>query len=195
MQFFIDLPTIILLLGALQGYLLSFALLIKHRDKIANRILAVLILLYTLFVTGGVFSNLKLYDEYPHLMVTIGALPMVFGPLHYLYAKHLLAPILKFKKSEWLDFLAFLCYKLYVIPAYLMSPLELKQYMADVYYEEQLFVVIIINWLLVFQGLTYMMLTLYLLRKYSVHFKDTFSSLDKINLSCRSVYLFATVLT
>ena len=194
MQFSVDFPTVLLILGSIQGYYLSALLYFKHRNPFANRFLAFLILVYTIFVTGAVFSNLQIYDKFPHLRVLIGALPLIFGPLHYLYAKYLIAPNLNFKKIQWLHFLPFATYKLYTIPAYFMSSETLIEYVKIMQNYQEISVFTIVNWFLVLQGITYMILTIRLVQKYSLRMRDTFSSLEKINLRwLRNITILATI--
>ncbi|MCK4754860.1 MAG: helix-turn-helix transcriptional regulator, partial [Calditrichia bacterium] len=85
-------------------------------------------------------------------------------------------------------------YKLYTIPAYFMSSETLIEYVKIMQNYQEISVFTIVNWFLVLQGITYMILTIRLVQKYSLQMRDTFSSLEKINLRwLRNITVLATI--
>ena len=175
--------TILMLFGAAQGLFLSSLLLGRHGNKKANRILAALMVSYSIFIFNAIlFKNQMLY-LHPQLIIALDGLPFLFGPLHYLYAKYLIASNKKFSAKEWLHFLPFIIYKAYNIPAYFVSESELITYIKSWEITGRPFFLDFSSWLVSLQGLTYMVLTITLIKKYNIQLKDVYSTIDKINLN------------
>jgi len=173
---------LILLIGVTQGFFLSLLLLRKAGNLKANRILAFLIIAYSLFILNALFVRSSLFGKYPHVTVLLGELPLLFGPLHYFYAKFLIDKRLRFSYKEWLQLLPFLVFKVYTIPAYFMSGPELLAFIRNMK-EVGDPVFDILGWVIAVQGLTYMIMTLALIRKYTQNIKENYSTIDEINLN------------
>lgn len=173
---------LILLTGAAQGFFLALLLLRKAGNLKANRILAVLIIAYSLFILNALFIRSPLFERYPHVVVVLGELPLLFGPLHYFYAKFLIDKQAKFSNIEWLQLVPFLIFKIYPIPAYFLSAQELFAFIKNM---ERVGdpVYTVLGWVIAVQGLTYMIMTLALIRKYTQRIKENYSTIDEINLN------------
>ena len=173
---------LILLIGAAQGFFLALLLLRKAGNLKANRILAILVIAYSLFVVNGLFVRSALFEKYPHVVVALGELPLLFGPLHYFYAKFLIDKQLRFSYIEWLQLLPFLIFKIYPLPAYFMSAQELLAFIKNM---EEIGdpVYTILGWVIAVQGLTYMIITLALIGRYTHRIKENYSTIDEINLN------------
>lgn len=173
---------LILLIGMAQGFFLALLLLKKEGNLRANRILAILVFAYSLFVLDALFIRSSLFEKYPHFVVILGELPLLFGPLHYFYAKFLINKQAKFSYKEWLQLIPYVLFKLYTVPAYFMSSSELLAFIKNMdKVGDPVFDVL--GWLIAVQGLTYMIMTLALIRKYTQSIKENYSSIDKINLN------------
>ena len=108
MEFSVDIIGIILLLGAIQGLLLSTLLFTKFNKHPANRYLAFLILFYSLFVLDSFLSNIKtIYLNYPHQVLLLDGLPFLFGPLHLIYLAELTDSHIRFARFHWYHFIPF----------------------------------------------------------------------------------------
>ncbi len=86
---------IIILLGAMQGFILATLLFFnKKNNKTSNRLLGALIFLLALTSTNLYFIESDWYDEYVFVQIMHDALPMVItlpvGPLIYFYVQSLL---------------------------------------------------------------------------------------------------------
>lgn len=173
---------LILLVGAAQGFFLALLLLRKAANLKANRILAILIIAYSLFVVNGLFVRSILFERYPHVVVALGELPLLFGPLHYFYAKFLIDKRLKFSYREWLQLMPFLIFKVYTAQAFFMSASELLAFIKNM---EEVGdpVFAVMGWVIAVQGLTYMVMTLTLIQKYTERIKENYSTIDEINLN------------
>ena len=184
--------SIILLLGIAQGILLSLIIFHRHRKVFANRFLGLMMITSVLSLSHVLFSDLGLYKFQPFVMlIDLGAIFLV-GPLHYLYAKHLIQPLSSFKRIEWLHFLPAIFYQLitiyYLISSDLIGATE-QDFLAKIHPVTFL----IINWVFVIQMLTYMVFTILLLGKYATKIKNVFSTIENIQLNwLRNITYMAT---
>lgn len=72
--------------GAAQGLLLSVVLAAQRRNVTANRLLAALMVAFSLYLAASVYDAAKLVYTFPHFLGVPYQMPWVFGPLVYLYA-------------------------------------------------------------------------------------------------------------
>ena len=176
-----DFITIILLLAAAQGFFLVLIIFQKHGKLYANRFLGFLIFIYSLVLLNLFFSDIGYYKEYPFLTLIPMCVPFLLGPLHYLYVKYLTQNRRKISKRDTLHFIPFFVTVLYFMINYYEQDQarELVSYSRP---EDYPVVFIVFNWLLIIQVLTYVGLSLFIIRKYSRYFRDAFSSMEQIRL-------------
>ncbi len=177
-----------------QGILLSLFLTAnKKGNRKANLFLASLILVYSIDIgLETLYSSPKIV-AYPHLIGSNDALFFLYGPLLYLYAYFLSSPH-KISGKKWLlHFLPFLLIVVFYIPALFMQSAEFKlsseglrppqssvaelNSLIDAEFRGR------IELASGFHELIYIGLTLFLLRRHASRIKDSFSSLDRINLN------------
>ena len=77
---------IVALLGAIQGVFLAGVLATKRRNRTANRLLAVAMLAFSIYLATAVYHAAGLEQVFPHFFGAAFPLPMLYGPLIYLYA-------------------------------------------------------------------------------------------------------------
>ncbi len=178
----LTLINIILLLAAAQGFFLSALLLHKYRDFFANRILAVLIIIYSLVLLNLFFSDIGYYIRHPALMIVPMGFPFLLGPIHFLYAKYIIQNRQKFKKQDLIHFLPFIICILYFVMDFVKADTGFDH--VTLPYEDKGYpwVLFVFNWILIFQASLYIFMTLIMLKKFTRYMKDTFSSLDKVKL-------------
>ena len=107
--------------GALQGLLLTGVLLARRNNSTANRLLAVLIATFTVFLASSVYYGAGLVRVYPHFFGVSYPTPWLFGPLVYLYAVAASDRSWRFTGRELLHFLPGFISVLVAAPYYLMS--------------------------------------------------------------------------
>jgi AraC-like DNA-binding protein len=174
---------IILLLGATQGVFLALLLFNKPGNKSANRFLASLLLSYSAFLTDAAIMQSGLGWQFPPLLGLASGVIYLIAPLHYFYARSLIASDFSFRKKHLLHFLPFVVFYLaFLFPFYLLSAAEKITYLRNDELQGPSPILMFFNWLLIFQGISYLTFTLHLLRKHSLKMMDNFSSLDKNNL-------------
>src|SRR5215212_3697128 len=74
------------LLGAAQGVLLAGVLAARRRNRTANRLLAAAMLAFSVGLATGVYHAAGLVPVFPHFFGVAYPLPLLYGPLIYLYA-------------------------------------------------------------------------------------------------------------
>ncbi len=95
---------ILILLGAIQGFIVSVLLFFSTRSsQQANRLLAVLILTIALACFNLYLHESGLYSHYQLVLLIVELLPfilaMAFGPLIYFYVKSVIDPTFRFDKK------------------------------------------------------------------------------------------------
>lgn len=110
------------LLGAAQGFLFGFALFsIKRGNKIANRLLAALVYVISIFLFGAVLRTTDNDLVFPHLSRIHDPFTFLVSPLLFLYLKTLITKKASFPRKNFLHFIPFgICF-VYLIPYYFQS--------------------------------------------------------------------------
>lgn len=123
------------LLGAAQGIFLSVILLsIKGGNRVANRILAALVLTISVVVAGAVTRTMHYDFVFPHLSRIHDPFPFLAVPLIFLYIKTLTSRKSAFSRKEFLHFIPFILCVGYLIPYYLQSREAKLRYLISEYY-------------------------------------------------------------
>jgi AraC-like DNA-binding protein len=189
-----NLVMVILLLGATQGLFLTLLLLTKPVNKTANRLLAFLIISYSAFIVGQSLSGTQFVDRFPHILGLMAGVVYLNGPLHYLYALTLTNPGASFSRRHLPHLVPFALFYLYFLfPFYLKSGTEKIAFMQSIAQDGLTPTLIFFSWAVLIQGLIYMTVTLRLLQKHSQAIKDTFSTVERINLSWLRIITILTL--
>ena len=174
---------IIALLGALQGLFLAGVLAVRERNRTANRILAVLMFAFSISLATSVYHAARLEQVFPHFFGAAYPMPLIYGPLVYLYS---VAASDRSRRLTWWDALHFVPFVLVIIsalPVYLMSgPGKLAFYDA-ILRGENPGVTAWVDPLKLVSGVTYATVTLLFLRRHRERIKDSYSSLERVNLT------------
>src|SRR4029450_590958 len=80
-----ELINTILIVGAAQGLFLAIVLAAKRTNSVANRLLAIAMFAFSLFIVMRVYFLREWYLSFPHLIGVNRLLIYLFGPLLYLY--------------------------------------------------------------------------------------------------------------
>jgi AraC-like DNA-binding protein len=184
MQPAVNIFAIFFLLGAAQGVFLAVALLtIKGGNRLANRIFAILLMVWALPLLTAAAYRSNYILSFPHLMKNEVPLIFVYGPLFFLYVKALTLKRFAFKKGHLLHFIPFVIDVGYLLPFYLQSSAEKINFWTNLPPghgpmrsdpEEALGVCHV---------LVYSFLTIRLLVNHGRAIKESFSSIEKINLA------------
>lgn len=114
----------IFLLGAIHGLVLAVLLAGKKVNKLSNRILGVLMLVFSLDLGMAAFLGFGQPVEYTFLLGLDFPITMLYGPLIYLYSKTLMYGQHHLKRSDWIHLIPFILLLIYTIPFYMLSSTE-----------------------------------------------------------------------
>ena len=188
-----ELLNIALLLGTAQGFLLSFLIFQKHRKLYANRFLSLFMFLYSLILSQMLLNDLGYGEKIPHVLLAFLGFPFLIGPLHFLYAKFLINLPAKMKKKDWLHFIPFIIVELYFL-SYLFKTEQQRQAMFDNQQTTAVSSLLVIhNWLIIVQGMVYLIYTIILINKYSKDIKNIFSTIEKIKLNWLKIISYMVI--
>ena len=98
-----------LLVGAVHAFLLSLALLTKGKNAHASRYLAALVFSLGVLLLSSAASVAGYMRAHPHLIALDAPLPLLFGPLLYLYVRALTGDH-KGSERRWLHAVPFAAY-------------------------------------------------------------------------------------
>ena len=179
-----NLMTIILLLGSLQAFILAFILLNQKKNVGASKTLLVLLFLIGITCLLYAFNSLEFYLEFPHLIRVGWGLPLLFGPLLYIYTKAMIGSGSRLNRKDAVHGFPFLINALCLLPFYLRTGEEkiqsLDYFTASItagtdnyagYYYVLQFVIIAI-------GVYYALQSLKLLKKYQKQLLQEFSEIE-----------------
>lgn len=118
MEFF----THITFFATAQGLFLGCVLLfLKRGNRLANGLLASLVLLYSLWMAEFAAYFTRYLYEVPHLMFVTVGFPLLFGPLLLFYVETLAGKRKVIKRRDSWHFIPFVLHTLYYFPFFLQS--------------------------------------------------------------------------
>ncbi len=108
-----DFLSFFLIIGVGQGILICTILLFKKPSSIPNKILAGLLIIFTVNLLEFLLLSSKFYVFMPHLMYVTKPFLFLLGPLFYFFVRAYLKPSFSFPKSVWLHLIPFLLIGIY----------------------------------------------------------------------------------
>jgi hypothetical protein len=172
----------LLILGAAQGLFLAVVLLTKHTNVVANRLLAVVMLAFSLYIHQGVYYAREWYLAFPHLIEISQPLIYVFGPVLYLYTRAVSEGGHTFRKAWLLHLLPAALVALYLMPLYLSDGAAKIAFLRTLMNEGRPADLGLIEFLQYPQGILYAILSIGVLRRHRARLRETHSWVERINL-------------
>jgi AraC-like DNA-binding protein len=179
----LDLVHLIVLLGAVQGLFLAAVLATQRRNRTANRLLVVAMLGFSIYLISSVYYAAGLEQRFPHFFGLSYPMPLLYGPVIYLYAVTASDRTRRLTWRDGLHFLPFAAVIVAALPIYLLSgagKIVLYRQMQQGYLPPLLRVVDPLKYV---SGIAYAAATLVFLHRHHARIKDNYSSIDRVNLT------------
>lgn len=175
------LTEIIVSVGVVQGFILAFVLItLNLGNQKANRILGLLMMVFSMVIGTLILVTTEAYKSLPHLLAVTNPMVFLIGPLFLLYAHILMSKTRSISKIFWLNFLPFVFSIIYWTPFYLQSG------MAKIEAFENPPAITAFDYILTTAQIVHLIVYLLIVNNNVKHhqkkLKETFSSTDKINL-------------
>jgi len=173
---------VIALLGAVQGLVLAGALVTRRSNRTANRLLAATMVAFSIYLAIAASNGEELLKVFPHSFGVAHPLPFLFGPLVYLYAVTAADRTRELAPRDWLHFIPFLAVIMDGLPIYLMSGAEKVALYHRLQSGDVPPSIAIALPLKLISGVIYATLTLVFLRRHRERVKESYSSLERVQL-------------
>jgi AraC-like DNA-binding protein len=173
---------LLLMLGAAQGVFLAVLLATKRTNVVANRLLAIVMLSFSLFIVQGVYYALEWYLTFPHFIGVSRPLIYLAGPLLYLYTRTVSEGRHSFNKKWLLHLIPFALVALYSLPRFLSDGPTKVARLQRLLSEGPRLDQIILEQLQYPYGILYVVLTIALVRRHEARLQHTHSYVEQINL-------------
>jgi len=172
------------LIGILQGFILGPALFFRRANRTANRLLALLCLVFSLILLDAYFTRINLYLSYPHFLLLYLPILFLIGPLLYFYSLFLTRGRGKFHARHLL----------HLLPSFLVIVVFIPFYIKPGY-EKIVDLNAFLTWIRTAQILhagqcfIYLYFAFRVLRRYQRLIADVYSQLERINLNWLKILL------
>lgn len=173
----------IYLLAALQGLLLSLFLFTKKENHAANLILAVATIALSIELASVAYYTRGWYKILPHAMGFSYPFPFLYGPLFFLYAKLISKKAERLRASDLLHLIPMLAVYGITAPIFFYSGEEKIMFLDSMKQNVHSPVFSVIDGIRPIQGIIYTVLTIRIVADYNRNIKESFSTIDLINLN------------
>lgn len=182
MQITVDWLHIVVLLGAVQGLLLASVLVVRRRNRTANRVLAVAMVAFTIHLMASVYYAAGLVPVFPHFFGAAYLMPFLYGPIVYLYAVTASDRSRRLTRWDALHFAPFVLALVAALPVYLMSGPDKIAFYQALQRGYRPLLIRVLDPLKLLSGVIYATITLLFLKRHRARIKDSYSSLGHVNL-------------
>jgi AraC-like DNA-binding protein len=189
---------LISLLGAAQALLLAGALVVRPVHRTANRVLALLLVSMAIYLGNGAYHAADLVARWPFFFRWGHPLPLLFGPLVYLYARFVTDASRRVGWRDALHFLPAIAVIAWSLPVYLLPATE-KLALYDAIRAGNIPPNVAQNlavssWLKLCSGVAYSLLTVRVTLAHRRAIRARYSTLDRITLDWLLTLAVASVL-
>ena len=171
------------LVGAVQGFLLAGALAAHWSNRTANRLLAVLVATFTIYLIQEVYYSAGLVRVYPRFFGISYPLPWVFGPLGYLYAVCASDGSRRLRLRDAAHFAPLLVVLIVGAPIYLMNGADKIALFDRLQSGDAPSTIQVLEPSKYVSGIVYSLLTIAHLRQHRRRIRNSYSSTERVNLS------------
>ena len=179
---FREIISYILIIGAAQGVLLTIFLFKKKENRAANRLLAILMIVFVVDLLLALAFTTDYIRKIPWAMALNNSFPYTYGPFIFLYTLILSRKKHEFKSVYLLHFSPFFLVQVYALFFWYFEPASYQLSLLNLDISEPLAISLIGSFIPV-SGITYVILTIREVLHFNNRLKQSHSYLDKINLS------------
>lgn len=172
----------IFIVGASLAFFLEFILISKKGKSLADKILTVWMFVLGAHLLLHFFEYYGLDQTYTFLLGLNTPFPLLHGPFLFLYAKVLTSEKNLMDKVDYLHFLPSLLLIIRMLPFFFMPGAEKLEYTNELDEQRSLLMTIVLYCYMI-SGITYITLSLLVLRKHRKNLEANFSYTDQINLN------------
>lgn len=174
----------IIVVGGLHGVFLGGVLFYIKRNRLANKLLAILVILWSISALARAYQGNQLYYDHPHLLNVFSMFALTWYPLLFLYSKYLISSKNRFNLHDLLHFVPITLRILAYIPYYVLSAEE-KLHIYTTKDQMQFYDITdhIVNLIIIVQGFVYTFLVIRKVNLYQKLIKDFYSNVDKLMLN------------
>jgi len=173
---------LIALLAAIQGVFLGFVLATKRSNRTANRLLAVAMLAFSIDLATAVYHATGFERVLPHFFGLAYPLPLLYGPIIFLYAITAADRNRGLTRFDALHFLPVAAVIVAGLPIYLMSGAEKIDFYHRLQHGERTLLLQIADPLKFVSGAIYATATIVFLQRHRERVKESYSSTERVNL-------------
>ena len=170
------------LLGAIQGVLLVVVLASRPANRTANRLLAVLMACFSVALASTVYYEVGWVEVLPHFFGLSYPLPLLFGPLVYLYAVTVSDRHRRLTGRDLVHFALPAAVVLVTFPVYLKSGPEKIAFWRQMEGGDVPRYLVVMDWLKFVSGVSYTAATIRHLVRHRATVMHSYSTIDRVNL-------------
>ncbi|GAB5535399.1 MAG: hypothetical protein Rubg2KO_16480 [Rubricoccaceae bacterium] len=174
---------VVFLVGAAQGLFLAIVLAIRPQNALPNRLLAALVLVFSIDLAMAVYHTSELSARLPALVGLDLPIAFLYGPLLYLYVRTLTSQRHNVRRADWGHTVPFIAMALFFMPFFLQPGTAKLLLMADPSQSFTTRALAVINPLKLVHGFVYLGLVVGCLRRHQRHLRDTPSSVEHVRLA------------
>ncbi|HEX7919120.1 MAG TPA: helix-turn-helix transcriptional regulator [Gemmatimonadales bacterium] len=178
-----ELANSLLILGAGQGLFLALLLASKRANSTANRLLAVAMVAFALFILQGVYYARGFEEQYPQFIGVSVPLVYLFGPILYLYTEVVSHGGHTFHRRWLLHFIPVTMVVLWLVPFYAQSGEAKLAFLRRMQESGPPTDVALIEVLQYLHGFVYVALTFRVLRRHGERLRAAYSAIERVNLN------------
>jgi AraC-like DNA-binding protein len=170
------------IIGIFLSFFLQFLLLTKKDKDTSDQILSVWMFIIGIHLFSYYIYSLGYWEKYPHLVGITHPVPLLHGPMLYLYVAFSLRKDQHFRWKDYLHFLPFVLSYIYMLLFFFFIPAERKVLINHNEVDDSLVFTSLSLVAFIVSGITYPILAYRLLGKHRRLISQNFSYDEKINL-------------
>lgn len=170
----------IFIAGGTLAFFFEFLLLGKKSKSLSDKILAFWLFIIGVHLFLYYFFTNGIDYKYPHLLGIANPLPLIHGPLLFLYTGSLTGYFPKWKPKYFLHFLPVIIFYCYYFDFFISTGQEKIEFVKNFYIKPDIFQLFVFP-AIILSGFSYIFLTFLLLRKHRRNILNNLSNSNKEN--------------